>query len=254
MIGWLRARFGSAPAVFDDAWDPLLQREFSQWSTFTATELERMRMLIARFVAETDWEAARGMDLTEQVKVIIAAQACVLLLGLEIDEYFDVSSVIVHRSTVRLHGSHRSAAGTMSDAPQHLAGQATPQGPVVLSWSAVRRGARAPGHGQNVVYHEFAHRLDMLDGITDGTPPLGTDDATHRWSAVFTPAFERVVAGESVLRAYAATNIAEFFAVATEVFFNRPHDLMAHEPAVYDELRSFYGQDPVHRSAPLDRR
>lgn len=254
MIGWLRERFGSAPPVFDDAWDQLLRDEFVHWSSLTSSELERMRMLVARFVADTDWEAARGMDLTEQVKVIIAAQASILLLGLEIDEYFDVTSVIVHRSTVMLHGSHRSAAGTMSDAPQHLAGQATPKGPVVLSWTAVRRGARSPGHGQNVVYHEFAHRLDMLDGITDGTPPLGTDAAAHRWATVFTPAFERVVAGESVLRAYAATNTAEFFAVATEVFFNRPHDLLAHEPDVYDELRSFYGQDPIRRFATLDDR
>ena len=254
MIGWLRERFGSTPPIFDAAWDPLLRDEFSHWNALTPSELERMRMLVARFVQETDWEAARGMDLTEQVKVVIAAQACMLLLGLEIDEYFDVSSVIVHRSTVMLHGSHRGAAGTMSDAPQRLAGQATPRGPVVLSWTAVRRGARLPGHGQNVVYHEFAHRLDMLDGITDGTPPLGTDDAARRWSTVFTPAFERAVAGESVLRPYAATNTAEFFAVATEAFFNRPHDLVTHEPDVYGELRCFYGQDPIHRVAPPDER
>ncbi len=248
MLDTLRRWFRAAPQTFDPAWEAILRREFAQWHLFDADELERLRALTARFVHETDWEAARGMDLTDEVRVVIAAQACVLLLGLEIDEYFDVSSVIVHRSTVKLRGAHRSTAGTMSDAPQHLAGQATPQGPVVLSWSAVRRGARFPDHGDNVVYHEFAHRLDMLDGITDGTPPLGSDEAAQRWAQVCTPAYERVVAGESALRSYAATNPAEFFAVATEVFFTRPDVLTENEPALYATLHDFYRQDTARRA------
>jgi len=247
MLTALRRWFRPTAPTFDPAWESTLRSEFAQWQLFEADELERLRMLVARFVHETDWEAARGMDLTDEVRVVIAAQACVLLLGLEIDEYFDVSSVIVHRSTVKLRGAHRSAAGTMSDAPQHLAGQATPKGPVVLSWSAVRRGARFPQHGDNVVYHEFAHRLDMLSGITDGTPPLGSDEAARRWAEVCTPAYERVVAGESVLRSYAATNPAEFFAVATEVFFNRPELLVQHEHELYAALRAFYLQDTMRR-------
>ncbi len=250
MLTALRRWFRPTTPTFDPAWESMLRREFVQWQLFDASELERMRALVARFVHETEWEAARGMDLTDEVRVVIAAQACVLLLGLEIDEYFDVSSVIVHRSTVRLRGTHRSAAGTMSDAPQHLAGQATPRGPVVLSWSAVRRGARFPQHGENVVYHEFAHRLDMLDGITDGTPPLGSEEAARRWAAVCTPAYERVVAGESALRSYAATNPAEFFAVATEVFFTRPDILVEHERELYATLRAFYRQDTAQRVGP----
>jgi Mlc titration factor MtfA (ptsG expression regulator) len=118
----------------------------------------------------------------------------------------------------------------------------------VLSWSAVRRGARFPQHGENVVFHEFAHRLDMLDGITDGTPPLGSDDAARRWAEVCTPAYERVVSGESALRSYAATNPAEFFAVATEVFFTRPDVLIEHERDLYAALRAFYRQDPERRA------
>ena len=98
------------------------------------------------------------------------------------------------------------------------------------------------------MYHEFAHRLDMLDGITDGTPPLGSDDAARRWAEVCTPAYERVVAGESALRSYAATNPAEFFAVATEVFFTRPDVLIEHERDLYDALRAFYRQDPERRA------
>jgi len=247
MLDVLRRWFRPIPPVFDQSWEAVIARDFPQWREFDEAELARLRSLVARFVHETDWEAARGMHITDEVRVTIAAQACVLLLGLDIDEYFDVSSIIVHRSTVKLRGAHRTAAGTMSDSTQHLAGQATPKGPVVLSWSAVRRGARFSQHGQNVVFHEFAHRLDMLDGLTDGTPPLGSEDATRRWAEVCTPAFERVVEGRSALRPYAATNPAEFFAVATEVFFTRPDVLVDHEPALYAALRGFYRQDPIGR-------
>jgi Mlc titration factor MtfA (ptsG expression regulator) len=98
------------------------------------------------------------------------------------------------------------------------------------------------------VYHEFAHRLDMLDGVTDGTPPLEEEDDRRRWVEVCTTAYDTVRAqGSPVLRPYAGTNPAEFFAVATEVFFNRPHDLCEHEPELYTELRRFYNQDPASR-------
>ncbi|MEP1124107.1 MAG: M90 family metallopeptidase [Ilumatobacter sp.] len=247
MLSTLRSWFTRPAPEFDPAWESILREKYAHWSILDTDELARMRMLTARFIADNDWEAAQGMKITTEVQVLIAAQASMLLLGLEIDEFFDVTSIIVHTSTVRLRGTRRSAAGTMSDGVQHLAGQATPKGPVVLSWSAVKRGALRPDAGENVTYHEFAHRLDMLDGITDGTPPLGSDEATTRWAAICTPAFERVQTGDSVLRNYAATNIAEFFAVATEAFLNRPDVLVVHEPDLYAQLRSFYGQDPAAR-------
>ena len=249
MLATLRRWFTRPPLEFDPAWEAILRTNYAHWSTLSEAELVRMRMLTARFISDNEWEAAQGMDITTEVEVVIAAQAAMLLLGLEIDEYFDVTSIIVHKSTVRLRGVRRGAAGTMSDGVQHLSGQATPQGPVVLSWAAVKRGAARPG-GDNVVYHEFAHRLDMLDGITDGTPPLGSEEAGARWAAVCAPAYARVQAGDSVLRRYAATNIAEFFAVATEAFFNRPHLLAEHEPDLFDELRRFYGQDARTRLPP----
>lgn len=243
----LRAWFGGRPAEFDDEWAGWLREGFVHWSCLTDAEEERMRYLVGRFVAETRWEAANGFDLTDPIKVSIAAQASMLLLGLELDEYAHVSSVIVHPSTVRLRGQRRTGSGAFTSDTQALQGQAVYQGPVVLSWSAAARGARAPETGSNVVYHEFAHQLDMIDGIIDGTPPLDSAEATARWNEVCTAAFRRVRRGDSVLRPYAATNTAEFFAVATELFFNRPIDLAAGEPALYEELRSFYGQDPAGR-------
>lgn len=239
---------GSTPA-FDPRWHAILTRDFEHWRMLTPDEIARMEMLVASFVHDTRWEAARGFELDERVRVSIAAQASMLLLGLELDEYPQLTSVIVHPSTVRLHGDHAVGGGVRSTGTQTLAGQAHYRGPVVLSWSAARRGAKFPARGQNVVYHEFAHQLDMLDGITDGTPPLGDDAARARWVEVCTTAYDTVRAeGSPVLRAYAGTNPAEFFAVATEVFFNRPLEVCAHEPALYAELLGFYRQDPAARA------
>ncbi len=227
----------------------MLARDFEHWRMLDPGELLRMELLVASFVRDTRWEAANGFELTDDVRVSIAAQASMLLLGLEIDDYPQLTSVIVHPSTVRLSGDHAVGSGLRSTGTQTLAGQAHYRGPVVLSWSAARRGARFPVHGQNVVYHEFAHQLDMLDGITDGTPPLGDEAARERWVEVCTTAYDTVRAeGSPVLRPYAGTNPAEFFAVATEVFFNRPLEVREHEPALYAELRAFYRQDPAVRA------
>jgi Mlc titration factor MtfA (ptsG expression regulator) len=250
MLSRLRRALLGSPAEFDPRWDGLLSTEFQHWRTLTAGERDRMEWLLAEFVHGWRWEPAKDFDLTEEVKVLIAAQAAMLLLGLDIDEFPHLSSVIVHPSTVRLTGHHAVGGRLMSSAPRTLLGQAQYRGPVVLSWSAARSGARRPERGQNVVYHEFAHRLDMLDGVTDGTPPLDDPAARERWVEVCTTAYDTVRAeGSPVLRPYAGTNPAEFFAVATEVFFNRPHDLCEHEPDLYQELRGFYRQDPAARPA-----
>ena len=250
MLGRLRRWLHRDFATFDARWHDLLEREFGHWQLLDDAELERMEQLVPSFVHDTRWEAANGFDLTEDHKVVIAAQASMLLLGLELDSYPQLTSVIVHPSTVRLRGDHAVGGGVRSSGTQTLAGQAHYRGPVVLSWAAARRGARFPTGGQNVVYHEFAHQLDMLDGITDGTPPLGDDEAARtRWVEVCTAAYDTVRAeGSPVLRSYAGTNPAEFFAVATEVFFNRPLEVREHEPALYDELRRFYRQDPAARA------
>jgi Mlc titration factor MtfA (ptsG expression regulator) len=245
---WLTSAFSRDAPVFDEAWRPTLEHGFEHWRMLSPDELARMEMLVSGMFHETRWEPANGFVLTDDIKVLISAQASMLLLGLELDDYPQLTSIIVHPSTVRLSGEHGVTGRVRSSGTQTLAGQAHYQGPVVLSWSAAKRGARFPAAGQNVVYHEFAHQLDMLDGITDGTPPLGDEDARLRWVDVCTTAYDTVRAeGSPVLRDYAGTNPAEFFAVATEVFFNRPVELKEHEPALYAELQGFYHQDPAGR-------
>lgn len=257
-----------AAGPFDSTWDELLSERDAHWARLDGDERVRMQHLVGAFVARTRWESARGFQLDDEMRVLIAGQACLLLLGLDHDEFGGPSRVIVHPRTVVLRGRRSVGVGRVetSDAYRVL-GQAHHRGPVLLSWASVRSGLDHPQRGQNVVYHEFAHQLDMLDGTVDGTPPLADPAARQRWVEVCTAAYERVrdpdaadaadaadqpdPAGRplarNVLRDYAGTNPGEFFAVATEVFFTRPHELRSQHPALYRELEGYYRQDPSRR-------
>jgi Mlc titration factor MtfA (ptsG expression regulator) len=234
-----------------DDWNDLLHARFAQWRELDAAERARLKNLVVRFVRDTRWEAARGGSLDDEMRVLIAAQACLLLLGLDRDEFAGITSVIVHQRPVVLSGDRpHDVPGVRVAGPQTLLGQANYRGPVLLSWPAVASGARFPQRGQNVVFHEFAHQLDMLDGTIDGTPPIDDPEALDRWIAVCTAAYTAVRAGSGspVLRDYAGVNPGEFFAVVTEVFFCRPLDLRTHEPALYGEMAAYYRQDPAARA------
>jgi hypothetical protein len=237
------------PATFPDAWRRLLRRELPWWCTYGPAERERLEGLILTFLRRTRFEAARGFTVEPAMELLVAAQACMLLVGLELDEFPDTRTVIVHPSTVVLHGRRPAGGRLESSGPVFLGGQAHYRGPVLLSWSQTLRDLRWPARGQNVVMHEFAHHLDMLDGTVDGTPPLDDPAARARWVEVCTAAYRAVRSGpdDSVLRRYAGVDPGEFFAVATETFFCRPADLREHEPALYRELAAFYGQDPASR-------
>jgi MtfA peptidase len=225
----------------------ILERQWQLWSYLTEPERDRMQRLIGLFLATMGWEGAQGFEVTEEMQVLVAAQACLLLLGLEIDEYPATDSVILHPGTVRLRGEHHLGGGLRSSGVMAVDGQAHYRGPVLLSWSAVRSEMNAPERGRNVVFHEFAHQLDMIDGSVDGTPPFDDDEARQRWMAVCTAAFE---APPDVLRDYAFTNPAEFFSVATETFFCQPLELKEAEPVLYGEFAQYYGQDPAARAQP----
>ena len=252
LLRWHRRRRSVAASwTLPEHWDDVLHGRFAQWRELDAGERERLKDLVVRFVRETRWEVARDGSLDDEMRVLIAAQACLLLLGLDRDGFAGITSVIVHQRPVVLRGDRpHHVPGLRVAGPQTLLGQATYRGPVLLSWPAVASGGRFPQRGQNVVFHEFAHQLDMLDGTIDGTPPLDDPVALDRWIAVCTAAYTAVRGGggSPVLRDYAGVNPGEFFAVATEVFFCRPIDLRAQEPALYDEMAAFYGQDPAARA------
>ncbi|HRE00904.1 MAG TPA: M90 family metallopeptidase, partial [Ilumatobacteraceae bacterium] len=187
-----------------------------------------------------------------------AAQACLLVLELgdddhdPLDFYGAVSTVIVHPKPVVLQGQRSTAtSGVMTDAPTRIDGQAHYEGPVIVAWNAVTTDARHPRRGLNVVYHEFAHKLDMLDGTVDGTPPpplLGLADRP-RWIEVCTREFRSIRAGtdDGFLREYGGTDPGEFFAVAVEMFFSRPVEMRDHRSELYELLTGVFRQDPARR-------
>ena len=239
--------------MLPEGWERVAAAAVGHWSLLDDDERARMGELMTWLLGRKRWEAARGFELTDEIRLVIAAQAALLILGLDVDAYRDVTSIIVHPTTVTLRGPRPGpAAGVMTDGPLPILGQASDRrGPVIIAWDAVRADARHPERGHNVVIHEFTHKLDMLDNVVDGTPPLPDRAARRRWVEVCTAEFRRLRAGRGghLLRSYAATNPGEFFAVATEVFFALPAELQAEKPDLYGVLRDFYRQDPAARLA-----
>ena len=253
LMGLRRDRLMSGP--FPPEWEDLLQSNVVHYRMLTEAERARLRALILVFVAEKHWEGCGGLDLTDEIRVTIAAQACLLILELPHDFYGNVESILVYPSTVvpRRPTLEPPRAFVPVEEPQPILGAVFPQGPVLLVWDAVQRDARHPKHGHNVVYHEFAHKLDLIDGLADGTPPLRGDAEFTEWVQVCTREYQRLrqdldQGHSSFLNAYGAVKEAEFFAVATEQFFDRPEALEAQAPDLYRVLKACYRQDPIQRA------
>ena len=252
---WIRRR-AAPPTEFPEAWRLLLERRWYQWRYLSADQCARLELRTLEFIAAKRWEAARGTEVTEEMQVLIAAQASFLVLELGPEYLRSVGSLIIHPSTVVLRGERSvGAGGLMTDDPFAIEGQARFGGPVLIAWDAVLRDAAWPQRGRNVVFHEFAHAIDMLDRVLDGTPPIADVAARQRWVAVCTRVFDwlRETEDDSVLRDYAITNPGEFFAVATETFLTRPAALRDEQPQLYEVLRDFYGHDPAAQVPGMNR-
>ena len=211
-------------------------------------EQDRIGELAERFLTEKDWEAANGFALTEEIRLTISLQAALLVLGLTFEHYRMVKTIIVHPTTMVWTGERWAGAGLVSDGPVALLGQASHhRGPVVIAWDEAHRNARHPERGHDVVLHELAHKLDMLDHIVDGTPPLASKAEHDRWVRVCTAEFAAIRSGDNgdLIWDYAGQDPGEFFAVVTEVFFGRPKDLRHHNAELYEILQDFYCQDPA---------
>jgi Mlc titration factor MtfA (ptsG expression regulator) len=248
-VRWRRRR-AQWEAGFLPEWDELLARRIPLLGRLSGDERERLEQLALGLMIDTRWEAANGFVLTDEIRVTIAAQAALLVLGLPDDSFRLVQSILVHPTTMVMSGEHSQVNGLASREPMPIVGLAEHRGPVVIAWDTARDDARHPGTGHNVVFHEFAHQLDMLDGTVDGTPPLATQDQFDRWVEVCTRVYHQVEAGTAghALSSYAGVNTGEFFAVATEVFFDDPHALIREHRDLYEVMAEFYRQDPAART------
>lgn len=232
---------------FRDTWRELCAVRFAWWADLADGERERVEAVALGLIAEADWEATNGFAVVEEMQVLVAAQAGLLTANLPFeDPYQDVHAIVVSPTTVVLHGEHSQVGGLVSDTPMPVLGQAEYHGPVLVAWDEVADDVVHHGDGRNVVFHEFAHKLEMLDGVTDGTPPMDAELA-QRWVPVCTSVYEAVVEGRAghVLDDYAGVNPAEFFAVGTEAFFDDPVGLRREHPDLYTCFADFYRQDPA---------
>ena len=206
---------------------------------------EKLRELVLLFLAEKEFAGTHGLDVTDEMRVSVAAQACLPILELGLDWYRGWRRIVVYPGDFRVRRTEVDEDGVVHEWDDELAGEAMPGGPVVLSWDAL---ARDPSI--NVVIHEFAHKLDMLNGTADGVPPLHAGMDRAAWIKAFEQAYDGFCDAvdrnkDTWLDPYAAEHLSEFFAVISEAFFREPAETRRRYPDVYDQLRGFYRQDPA---------
>ncbi len=248
---WARSRrrarlmAGEAP----DSWAGLLERNVPLYRRLPDKEKRKLHGLMAVFLDEKTFEGCGGLEVTEEMKVTVAAQACMLVLNNRYAFYGKLRSILLYPAAYRA-GEARLFSAERAPGSDVRLGESWESGSVVLAWDHVRHGAHDFRDGENVVLHEFAHQIDQADGDADGAPDLGQRSRYSTWARAFGEAYERLQkrtrAGKrTVMDEYGATDPAEFFAVATETFFEKPRQLQEKYPDLYQELQAFYGLDPV---------
>lgn len=243
MNNWLEdLRASEFPAL----WEEILQQRLPVCRFLSESDRRELRSYIRWFVGSKQFEGCAGLVITDEIRVTVAAQACLLLLHRETPCYERLHSIRVYPGNYFAQSSTRAAAG-----------ESWQNGVVMLAWDSVRGGAANPFDGDNVVLHEFAHQLDQEDGQADGTPLLGRGMAPAEqagvytsWARMLSREYEELrreieTGGKTVMDSYGGHDPAEFFAVATECFFEKPKQLCKRHPDLYAALKGFYRQDPA---------
>jgi Mlc titration factor MtfA (ptsG expression regulator) len=246
---WKRQRVLRQARIDDARWRAVaLRLEFVR--SLPRADLDRLRDLVVLFLAEKQFASAVGLELTDEMRFAIATQACMLILNLDLDFYRGWKGIIVYPEQFVPRHQHVDEAGVVHQGDEPYSGEAWLGGPVILSWADVQYSGYPDG--VNVVIHEFAHKLDMLNGDANGFPPLHAGMQREAWAKSMTTAYRdfcaRVDGGEdTIIDPYAAQSPGEFFAVMSEAFFELPDVVKDEYPAVYDQFRQFYRQDPAVR-------
>lgn len=250
-----RERLRSTPAP--PSWRAILEENLSIFRRLPPADQEELLGHVQVFLAEKHFEGCGGLELTEEIRVTIAAQACVLLLHRETDYYPELTSILVYPSGYVAREERHVGGGIWEEGGEDRLGHTAPgMKALVLAWDSARHGAADPGSGANLILHEFAHQLDFENREVDGVPALDTRGEYVAWGRIMSAEFEALRRAQdaempTLLDTYGATNPAEFFAVCTEAFFERPRALRSRHPALYAELRKFFRQDPASYSGEL---
>jgi Mlc titration factor MtfA (ptsG expression regulator) len=253
---WRRERILRRPPFDDRMWAAVLDR-YPFTRPLSADERSRLRDSVILFLDEKTIVGARGLEVDHEMRLAIAAQACMLILNLDLDFYRGWTEVIVYPGEFVAEYDYVDHDGVQHHVEEPMTGESWLAGPVILSWEDAERRGEAQGY--NVVIHEFAHKLDMLNGDANGYPPLRAGMSREEWTRVFDAAYRgfcaRVERNEHTgVDPYAAESPAEFFAVLSEAFFEIPEVVRDEHPEVYGQLAAFYRQDPGMRLAAARER
>jgi Mlc titration factor MtfA (ptsG expression regulator) len=249
---WLRRRREALSAQpFPADWEAILRRRVPQFSTLPADLRSQLRSHIQVFVAEKDFFGCGGLEVTDEMRVTIAAQACLLLLNRRTHYFPNLREVLVYPGAFIVDRVRAEPSGVLQEQRHALSGESWSRGQVILSWQDTLEGAAVADDGRNVVIHEFAHQLDQEKGYANGAPWLGTRKRYGRWSQVMATEYARLQyeaawQSPSLFSYYGASAPAEFFAVASEVFFEQGGRMALEHPELYAELRDLYRVDPRH--------
>ena len=236
---------------FKKQWRNIIQQRMPYFRQMPADLQLQLKQHIQVFLAEKKFVGCNGVKITEEIKFTVAAQACLLLLNRKTDYYPKLKTILVYPSAFIKNHQSLQSGGVLSSQRTALAGESWGFGKVVLSWQDTIDGAHIPNDGHNVVIHEFAHQLDQEDGSANGAPILGKGQNYKDWSEVFSSQYDKLrkqasTGIPSLFDYYGATNPAEFFAVASEVFFEQAHSFHHSYPKLYEQLKLYYKVDPVH--------
>lgn len=253
-FSWLRTRRRGRLLAqpFPAAWPAYLDSNVAPYRTLSSAEKRRLHDDLRILVAEKNWEGCGGLTMTEEIKVTIAAQAALLLLGIQHDYFPKLMSILVYPSSFLVPDRPEPDDWLVEEDEDARSGEAWYRGPVILAWDEVLDNGRDPSQGRNLVIHEFAHQLDFEDGILNGTPPLSTRASREAWRDVMTGEYERLVreseeGRDTLLDEYGAQDPMEFFAVVSECFFTQPRPMRSRHPRLYQLLREYYQQDTAAR-------
>ena len=236
--------------AFPDAWRDILRQRVPYFRRLPADLQLQLKRHIQVFIAEKIFVGCNGIVVTDEMRITIAAQACLLILNRPTDYYPSLRQILIYPGPFIVNKTETDHAGVIHQRRQVLAGESWSQGQVILSWEDTVEGAAAVDDGRNVVIHEFAHQLDIETGAANGAPALRDRNRYVHWSNVLGNEFATLqqraqMQEHSLLSHYGATNPAEFFAVASEVFFEQPHLLHVESPSLYEQLRAFYCINPI---------
>jgi hypothetical protein len=244
---WRRRQLDATP--FPAAWLAILRRNLPVYRAMWPDQQKQLRQLVLRFLDSKTFVGCGGQQIDDEVRVTIAAHACLLLLNRPSHEYQDLRYILVYPSGFVVDHDTVDEAGVVSEEEHDLVGESWENGKVILAWDSVQHSVRNFGDGENVVLHEFAHQLDHESGLTNGAPLLYQRGSYTRWAEVFSEEFERLRQDseeerQTLIDQYGATNPAEFFAVVTETFYEQPHDLAREHAALFEQLKAYYRVDP----------